>query len=66
MTRAACSLYFSADGKDLSTWARSPEHLLEVCDVVIRLLAVGLVHSLVISAWSSVNARTVEYLMEQC
>jgi hypothetical protein len=39
---------FSADGKDIAALARSPEHLLEICDVVLRLLAVSIVHSVVL------------------
>jgi hypothetical protein len=36
---------FSADGKALFVLARSLEHLSEICDVVLRLLAASVVHS---------------------
>jgi hypothetical protein len=83
--RAACAwnhleettyrLSFNADGKDLNAFARSSEHLSEhlseICDVVVRLLAVSVVHSLRLTIWSShegafMNAPTLAYLMEQC
>jgi hypothetical protein len=40
--------YFSVDGEGLvgCLMASSPEYLLEICDVVLRLLAVSLVQSL--------------------
>jgi hypothetical protein len=51
--------------------ARSPEHLLEICDVVLRLLAVSVVHSVILDNWISpdgalINAPTLAYMMEQC
>jgi hypothetical protein len=61
-----CHLCFSADGKNIYTCASSPEHLVELCDVVVRLLVVGCVRSLILSKLSSINAPTVAYLMEQC
>jgi hypothetical protein len=62
---------FHADGKDAIALARSPEHLLEICNVVFRLLAVSVVHSVQFSSWSSldgalINAATFAYFMEQC
>jgi hypothetical protein len=36
---------FNADGKEIFAWARSPEHLLEICDVILRLLVASVVHS---------------------
>jgi hypothetical protein len=62
---------FSADGKDIYALARSPEHLLEICDVVLRLLAASVVHSVVLDNWRSpagamINAPTLACLMEQC
>jgi hypothetical protein len=65
-------LCFSADGKeDIMALARSPEHLLEICDVVLRLLTVSVVQSVRLNYWSSLygtffNAPTLAYLMEQC
>jgi hypothetical protein len=50
--------------------AFSPEHLLEIVDVVLRLLAVSVVHSLLIYKWRPhhlvINAHPLVYLMEQC
>jgi hypothetical protein len=65
---------FSADGKIIYALARSFEHLLEICDVVLRLLAASDVHSVILQRWScpgnvSINAPTptsVAYLLEQC
>ena len=31
-------VYFNVDGKDIVALARSPDHLLEGCDVLLRLL----------------------------
>jgi hypothetical protein len=62
---------FSADGKYITALARSPEHLSEVCDVVLRLLAASVVHLVFLYKWSSlagasINATSLAYLMEQC
>jgi hypothetical protein len=62
---------FNADGKAIFALARSTEHLLEICDVVVRLLAVSVVHSLQLHNWSSldlssINAPNLACLMEQC
>jgi hypothetical protein len=48
--------------------ALSPEHLLEICDVVVRLLAVSVVRSVRLSAGVGVliNAPSLAYLMEEC
>jgi hypothetical protein len=67
----SCGFRFTADGKELIAMALSPEHLLEICDFVLRLLALSVVHSLLIDIWSStdsamINATTLAYLMEQC
>jgi Ran GTPase-activating protein (RanGAP) involved in mRNA processing and transport len=66
-----CSFSFRADGKDILALASSPERLLEICDVVLRLLAASVVHSLVLISWSFlygevINTRTLAFLMEQC
>jgi hypothetical protein len=47
------SFCFSADGKDIYALAlaRSHEALLEICDVVVRLLAASVVQSVVINNW---------------
>jgi hypothetical protein len=39
---------FNGDGKGMVAVGTSPEHLLEICDVVLRLLAATVVHSLVL------------------
>jgi hypothetical protein len=35
----------NTDGKETVAWAFSPEHLLELCDVVIRVLVASAIHS---------------------
>jgi hypothetical protein len=62
---------FTVDGKDIVAFARSSEHLSEICDVVLRLLAVSVVHSVEIETWGCpddalIGAPTLAYLMEQC
>jgi hypothetical protein len=67
-----CCFRFSVDGKEIHAFARSPEHLLEICDVVLRLLAASVVHSVILckpSPFSSrggacIDAPTLAYLME--
>jgi hypothetical protein len=66
-----CRFRFSADDKEIFAMALSPEHLLEICDVVLRLLAVSVVHAVTIDDWSFlddalINAPTLTYFMEQC
>jgi hypothetical protein len=67
----SCSFDFSADGKHMAVLARSPEHLVEMCDVVLRLLAVSVVHSLRLTDWNRLDGPLIDlpalaYLMEQC
>jgi hypothetical protein len=66
----SCHFGFSVDGKYIFAFARSPEHVLEICDVVLRWLAVSVVRSVRLYNWSSpglfINAPTLAYLMEQC
>jgi hypothetical protein len=64
---------FSADGKDMVALARSPEHLLEICDVILRLLARSVVQSVILHSWATllgagvfISAPTLAYLMEHC
>jgi hypothetical protein len=69
--RKACRFCLSADGKEIFAWARSHEHLLEICDIVLRLLAASDVHSVILTDWNSlddalINAPTLAYLMEHC
>jgi hypothetical protein len=65
---APCRFCCSADGNKIVALARSPEHLLEISDVVVRLLAASVVHSVLLSSLAGVliNAPTLAYLMEQC
>jgi hypothetical protein len=51
--------------------ALSPEHLSEICDVVLRLLAASVVHSVRLDTRDFlhgllINAPTLAHLMEQC
>jgi hypothetical protein len=66
----SCCFHFSADGKEIVAMALSSEHLLEICDVVLRLLAVSEVHRVIINRWRSpnglINNTTLVYFMEQC
>jgi hypothetical protein len=63
---------FDVDGRNMYAVAhRSLEHLLEICFVVIRLLAASVVHSVNIQHYCSregvfINAPALAYLMEQC
>jgi hypothetical protein len=64
-------LCFTADGKNIVALARSPEHLLEICNAIVRLLVVSVVHSVTIDEWTSldralINDPSLAYLMEQC
>jgi hypothetical protein len=67
-----CQLCFSVDGKDLSAFAHSPQHLLEICDVVLRLLGASVVHTVRLTNLSYpsgaliINAPSFAYLMGQC
>jgi hypothetical protein len=62
---------FTADGKEINAFAFSPEHLLEICDVVLRLLAVSVIQSVRLFDYNAleytfINAPTLAFLMEQC
>jgi hypothetical protein len=61
---------FNADGKDIVAFAFSPEHALEICDVVARWLAASVVHTVKLSNYAyddiSINATSLAYLMDQC
>jgi hypothetical protein len=67
---ASYCYHFYADGKRISALARSPEHLLEICDVLLRLLAASVVHEVILNRDNSrravFNAPTLAHLMEQC
>jgi hypothetical protein len=66
------SFCFKVDGKGIVALARSPEHLFEICQVVLRLLAASVIHSVILCNWRScrdgalINAASLAYLMEQC
>jgi hypothetical protein len=67
----SCRFCFSADGEGIVAMALSREHLLEICDVVVRLLAASVVHSVILrppylSDDVSINATSLAYLMEKC
>jgi hypothetical protein len=68
-----CRFCISADGKEIVASARSLEYSLEICDVVLRLLAASVVRSVNLSTWDgfgdvpvSINAPTLASLIEQC
>jgi hypothetical protein len=68
----SCRFRISNDnGNHIYAWARSREHLLEICDIVLRLLAASVVHSVHqniddFREYTMINAPTLAYLMEQC
>jgi hypothetical protein len=66
----SCRLCVTADGKSIVAFARSPEHLLEIYDIHLRLLAVSEVHRVTLNSWNSpaglINTPNLAYLMEQC
>jgi hypothetical protein len=62
---------FNADGKDVFALTHSRESLLEICDIVLQLLAASVVHSVNIDAGlrpdgALITAPALAYLMEQC
>jgi hypothetical protein len=64
---------FSVDGKDIEalTHSRSPGPLLEICDIVLRLLAASAVHSVSLDKCdcfnvAMINAVSLASLLEQC
>jgi hypothetical protein len=64
--------YFYADGKRIFVLARSPEHLLGIFDVVVRLLVASVVHTVLLRRRRRsrdgvlINVASLAYLMEQC
>jgi hypothetical protein len=68
-----CRFCFFADGRDIVALARSPEDLSEICDIVLRLLAADVVHSVTLENWGClshgelalINSPALAYLMEQ-
>jgi hypothetical protein len=70
---ASCRVTFVVDDKAIHALATSREHLFEICDIVFRLLAATVVHSVRLyechyllddGAW--ISAPSLAYLMEQC
>jgi hypothetical protein len=62
---------FNADRKQqVVAFARSHEALLEICDVLVRLLAVSAVHRVDLHSIESLNSKfaapTLAFLMEHC
>jgi hypothetical protein len=63
---------FIVDGKEVYALARAPEYLLEICDVVLRLLAASVVRSVILRKWNSIDddagidATSLACLMAQC
>jgi hypothetical protein len=49
-----CHFCFIADGKDIIALARSSEHLLEICDIALQILAASAVYSKMEDIWYSV------------
>jgi hypothetical protein len=64
-----CSCHFIADGKEVVATARSSDSS-EICDVVLRLMAVSGIRSILINSVTEeevfINADSLEYLMEEC
>jgi hypothetical protein len=58
----SCSFSFTADGKDIFALARSTEHSLQICHIVVRLLAVSVVHSLLIERWGCPDGSFIKML----
>jgi hypothetical protein len=62
---------FSANGQEIVAFSRSPEHLLEICNVVLRLVAASDVHFVYLDNRKSpefllMDALALAYLLEQC
>jgi hypothetical protein len=59
---------FDVDGKGMHVVGTSQEHLSEICDIVLRLLAASVVESVILCSLGDelINAPTLAYLMEQC
>jgi hypothetical protein len=66
------NLECDADGKTIWALADSAEELSDICDVVLRLLAASVVHSVILQQQISsrddalLNVGSLAYLMEQC
>jgi hypothetical protein len=47
----SCRFFLKADGKKINAFALSLEHSSEICDVVLRLLAASVLHSVHLHRW---------------
>jgi hypothetical protein len=64
-----CHFRFTVDGTDIIAFALSIEHLLEICDIILRLLAVSVVHSVNLADYNYdvfIHVPALDYMMEQC
>jgi hypothetical protein len=66
-----CRFNFNADGKAIVALANSPEHLLEISDIVLRLMAASVVYSVILNRLSRMNdvlisAPNLAHMMEHC
>jgi hypothetical protein len=69
--RGMCDFNFSVDGDGMIVFALSPEHLVEICDVLLRLLAASVLHSVLLNKLRpsdsvAIDAPSLAHLMEQC
>jgi hypothetical protein len=65
----SCYFCLSVDGKEINAFARSHEDSLEICDVVLRLLAASVAHSVILGKMRSrdvapFNATSLEYVSD--
>jgi hypothetical protein len=65
------ALSFIADGEQVYAMASSLEHIFEICNVVLRLLAASVVHSVILRTYNPrdrawINSASLTYLMDQC
>jgi hypothetical protein len=66
-----CQCIFNVDGKGIIVVANSREHYLEICDVILGLLAASVVHSVIVlnlndDFGACINAPALAHLMEHC
>jgi hypothetical protein len=72
LTCGNCKFGFNVDDNFIIVTALSREHLLEICNVILRLVAASVVHSVILQKWKrsggdvTINAPALENLMEQC
>jgi hypothetical protein len=66
-----CHFHFTVDGNAIIASASSIEHLLEICSIVLRLLAASVIHLVTLRKMSLpvgtlIDAASLAYLMEHC